>query len=57
MRNIDMIYICHNCAYYRSIHYANGSVGIGCLAYDKSKPYPTNIINMKRCPLGKDEKK
>lgn len=57
MRNIDMIYICHNCAYHRSIHYANGSVGIGCLAYDKSKPYPTNIINMKRCPLGKDEKK
>ena len=52
-----MIYICANCAYHRSIYYANGSVGIGCLAYDKTKSYPTNIINMRRCPLDKDGKK
>lgn len=57
MRNIDMIGICANCAYHRSIHYANGSVGCGCMAYDKRKTWPTDIINMRRCPLGKDGKK
>ena len=57
MRNIDMIHICHECAYHRTIYYANGAVGCGCLAYDMTKDYPTNINKIARCPLGKDEKK
>ena len=52
-----MIHICYDCAYHQSIHYSNGAVGCGCLAYDMTKPYPTNINNIARCPLGKDEKK
>lgn len=57
MKNIDMIYICNQCAYHQTIYYANGNVGCGCLAHDMKKRYPVNIINIKRCPLGKDGKK
>lgn len=57
MKNIDMITICNACAYHRTIYYANGSNGIGCMAYNVKCKYPVNIINIRRCPLGKDEKK
>jgi hypothetical protein len=51
-----MIYKCSYCEYHRSIHYVNGSVGIGCLAHDMSSPYPIDIRKLNNCPLGKDEK-
>ena len=57
MRNVDMIHKCHFCRYHRTIYYANGSCGIGCLAYNVENPYPVDIINLERCPLGKHEKK
>lgn len=57
MRIIDMIHICRSCKYRRTIYYADGSSAIGCLAYNVECPYPTDIRNIKRCPLGKDEKK
>ena len=57
MRNIDMIWICNDCQHYRPIFYANGSCGIGCLAYNVESPYPVDIRNIAHCPLGKDEKK
>ena len=56
MREIDMIYKCSYCEHHRSIHYVNGSVGIGCLAHDMSSPYPIDIRKLNNCPLGKDEK-
>lgn len=57
MRNIDMIWICNACQHYRPIFYADGSRGIGCLAYNVESPYPVDIRNIAHCPFGKDEKK
>ena len=57
MRNIDMLWICHYCSKHRTIYYADGSSGIGCLAHNVESPYPIYIRNIERCPLGKDEKK
>ena len=57
MRNVDMIYICHKCMYYKTIYYATGAVGIGCLAYNVKSPHPVDIVNLEKCPLGKHEKK
>jgi hypothetical protein len=57
MKNIEMIGICNHCAYHKTIYYANGSTGIGCMAYNMKSDYPVNISRMARCPLGKDEKK
>ena len=57
MRNIDMLWICRGCKYHRTIHYANGSNGIGCLAHNMENPYPVDIRNIERCPLGRNEKK
>ena len=57
MRNIDMILVCKRCRYYKVINYSNGSVGIGCLAYNMESSYPVDINKLKRCPLGKNEKR
>ena len=57
MRNIDMIWKCSMCQHYMPIYYANGTCGIGCLAYNVDSPYPVNINRMEKCPLGRDEKK
>lgn len=56
MRVIDMIYICRCCKYRRTIYYADGSNSIGCLAHDVKCSQLVDIRNLKRCPLGKDEK-
>lgn len=57
MRNVDMIMVCLQCSYHQTIYYANGSCGCGCLAYNMDSIYPVDINKLKRCPLGKDEKK
>lgn len=57
MRNIDMIWKCNMCRYHQAIHYSNGAVGIGCLAYNVESPYPVDITRIAWCPLGKDGKK
>ena len=57
MRNIDMMRICHCCKYYQPVYYANGSCGVGCLAYNMESAYPVDINRLERCPLGRNEKK
>ena len=57
MKNNDMRWICHNCERHQTITYADGSLGIGCMAYNVESGYPADIRNMKDCPLGKHEKK
>lgn len=57
MRNIDMIFICNKCPHHRSIYYADGTIGIGCLAYNVESVYPVNIRYIEHCPLEKDEKR
>ena len=57
MRNIDMIWICNACRHHRPIFYADGGCGIGCLAYNVESPYPVDIRNIERCPVGRNEKK
>jgi len=52
-----MMHICHKCCHYRHIRYSNGTSGIGCLAYNVESQWPVDIMYIKHCPEGKDEKK
>lgn len=49
MRPIDMRRRCYRCSDYRSIQYADGSRGMGCMAAS-TNGYPVDIRNMESCP-------